>query len=111
MLWKNALRAIEEMKAYITREPLLHKSDSWDLIYIALEYYNIWIEIGDITTKPSFYNHRDQRWEPQIIDFARSNTINMYGVEVQVMPKDELISYKAMLDRPVDHQDSQEIAG
>lgn len=24
---------------------------------------------------------------------------------------DELISYKAMLDRPVDHQDLQEIAG
>ncbi|HLG62701.1 MAG TPA: hypothetical protein VKY19_12250 [Ktedonosporobacter sp.] len=108
---EQAQAAIEEMKPYVVREPLPHKSDSWDLIYMALEYDNIWIELGDTTTNPSFYNRRDQRWEPQIIDFARSNTINLYGTEVHIMPKDELISYKAMLDRPVDHQDLLEIAG
>jgi hypothetical protein len=30
--------------------------------------------------------------------------------EAAVMPKDELIAYKAMLDREVDHQDIQEMS-
>lgn len=102
--------ALAEMQPYIKREPLPHKSASWDLIYMALEYQNIWIEIGDTTVTPRFYNRRDQRWEDQVIDFARSNVVQLYGVEVHIMPKDELINYKAMLEREVDYQDLQEIA-
>ena len=48
---------------------------------------------------------RDQRWEPQVIDYAASNWVNLYGVSVAVMPRAELLRYKAMLARAVDHQD------
>lgn len=102
--------ALEEMKPYIKREPLPHKSASWDLIYMALEYDDIWIEIGDILTNPRFYNRRDQCWEAQGIDFASSNVVQLYGVEACIMPKEELIRYKLMLEREVDEQDLREIA-
>ena len=63
-----------------------------------------------VTTSPRFYNRRDGRWENQAIDFATSTVIHLYGVEVAIMPKNELLTYKAKLDREVDHLDSEEIA-
>lgn len=107
---EKAGAAIEEMRPYIAREPLPHHSDSWNLVYMALEYHDIWIELGDISTNPQFYNRRDQRWEAQVIGFSRSNIMQLYGVEVAVMPKGELLNYKAMLERDVDHQDIREVS-
>lgn len=92
------------------REPLPHLSPSWDLVYLALDYQGMYMEIGDSSANPRFYNRRDQRWESQPIDYTRSNVLMLYGVEAAVMPKDELIAYKARLDREVDHQDIQEMS-
>lgn len=101
---------LEEIRPYITREPIPHLSASWDLIYLALNYQGQDIEIGDSSTNPRFFNRRDGRWEQQIIDYSRSQVMRLYGVEVNVMPQDELVSYKAMLEREVDHIDLAQIA-
>jgi hypothetical protein len=105
----QAHAALEEMKPYLVREPLAHHSASWDLIYLALDFQGVPIEIGDSSTNPRFYNHIDQRWEPQVIDYTASENVEIYGIDVAVMPKDELLRYKAMLDREVDHLDIQQI--
>ena len=107
---EKAASALEEMQPYITRQPAYHLSASWDLTYLALEYQGQYIEIGDSSTNPRFFNRRDGNWEPQIIDYARSNIITIYGVAANIMPKEELLSYKAMLDREVDHVDLAQIA-
>lgn len=101
---------LEEIRPYLVREPAPHLSASWDLVYLALVYQDVYIEIGDTSSNPRFYNRRDQRWESQVIDFARSNVMTLYGAEAAIMPKDELIAYKAMLEREVDYQDMREIA-
>jgi hypothetical protein len=103
--------ALDEMRPYIVREPLPHHSDSWNLIYMALEYHDIYIEIGDASTNPRFYNRRDGRWEAQPITFANSTIMTLYGTQVCLMPRDELLAYKAMLQREVDYQDIEEISG
>jgi len=105
----QAQTALEEMKPYIIREPLPYLSPSWDVTYMALDYSGMLIEIGDSSTNPRIYNHPHQRWEPLLFDYTRSTLMNLYGVEVTVMPKDELIRYKAMLDREVDRLDIQQI--
>lgn len=106
---EQAKLALEEMRPYLQREPLPHRSDSWDLIYLALQFEEVWIEIGDSSSNPCFFNRVDQRWEPQVIDYTRSEHVKLYGVEVNVMPKDDLVRYKAMLDREVDHLDILEM--
>ena len=108
---EQARAALDELQPYIIRELLPHHSASWDLIYMALDYHGVPIEIGDSSVNPRFYNRRDQRWEDQPIHYADSHIMTLYGVEVAVMPKNELLAYKAMLDREVDHLDIQEIAG
>jgi hypothetical protein len=106
---ENAQAMLAELRPYVVRELLPHHSESWDLIYMALDYHGMPIEIGDSSANPRFYNRRDQRWEDQPIHYTNSNIMTLYGVEVAVMPQDELLAYKAMLDRDVDHMDIQEI--
>ena len=107
--FEKAAGVLAEIKPYITWGPAYSLDDWWDLTYLKIDYHGQRIEIGDSSTNPRFYNRRDQRWEPQTIDFARSNMLTLSGVEVAVMPKDELLAYKAMLDREVDHLDIQQV--
>lgn len=96
---------MDEIQPYLIREFTPHLSASWDIRYLALDYHGMQIEIAESTTNPRFYNHRDGRWESQVIDFAASTRMLLYGVEVAIMPMDELLAYKSMLDREVDHLD------
>lgn len=100
---------MDEIQPYIIREFTPHLSASWDILYLALNYQGMQIEIAESTTNPRFYNRRDGRWEDQPIDFAASTIVHLYGVEVALMPKDELLAYKAMLDREVDHLDIEQV--
>ena len=106
---EQAQSALADLAPYITRPPGPHRSAAWDLVYLALEYEGVEIEIGDSTSNPQFYNVRDQRWEPQVIDYAASQTVTLYAVAVAVMPRAELLRYKAMLAREVDHLDIAQI--
>ncbi len=105
----KAAAMLEELRPYVTRELSPYKSASWDVLFMALEYQGQWIEIGDSSTPCYIFSRLDQRWVPLVIDFARSNRMQLYGVEVDVMPKEQLLSYKAMLDREVDHLDIADI--
>ena len=101
---------LEEIRPYVTRELMPHLSASWDLVYMALNYQGQDIEIGNTSPTPRFFNHRDGHWELQAIDHTRSNVVNIYGVAANIMPKDELLNYKAMLAREVDAIDLKQIA-
>lgn len=105
----SAQAALAAMRPYRVREALPHHSASWDLIYLALEYDGVTIEIGDTSSNPRFFNRVDQRWEPQVIHYAASQRATLYGMAVSVMPRDELIQYKAMLNREVDTIDIQQM--
>jgi hypothetical protein len=101
---------MDAITPYLIREFSAHLSASWDIHYLALNYMGMQIEIAESTTNPRFYNHREGRWENQAIDFATSTLIQLYGVEVAIMPKIDLLAYKAKLDREVDHLDREDIA-
>jgi hypothetical protein len=101
---------MHEIQPYLIREFTPIVTASWDITYLVLNYQGIQIDIAESSTNPRFYNHRDGRWEDQPVDFAASTIIQLYGVEVAIMPKDELLTYKAMLKRDVDHLDIEQIA-
>ena len=109
MAFDQSQAVLDAIKPYLTRLPAPHRSAAWDLVYLALEYEGVQIEIGDSSTDPRFYNGLAQRWESQAIDYTASQTVRLYGVDVAVMPKAELVCYKAMLDREVDHLDLQQL--
>ena len=100
---------MDEIQPYLIRAWTPYRSAAWDILYLALDYQGMQIEIAESTTHPRFYNHRDGRWEEQVIDFAASTHLDLYGVEVAIMPKDDLFAYKAMQDREVDHLDIEQV--
>lgn len=100
---------LDDIRSYLIREWTPHLSASWDIVYLALNYQEMQIEIAESSNNPRFYNHRDGRWEEQGVDFAVSTYLDLYGMNVAIMPKDELLTYKAMLNREVDRLDIAQI--
>jgi hypothetical protein len=105
----NRLAFLQEIQPYLIREWSPWRSASWEIIFLALNYQGMHIEIAESSANPRFYNRRDGRWEDQSIHFAASTHMQLYNVEVALMPKDELLAYKAMLERDVDHLDIEQI--
>ncbi len=109
MPFNQAQAILAEIQPFIVRQPLPHHSDSWDLVYLALEYADVYVEIGDSSTHPRFYNWIGGRWEDQRLEYDASVTAKVFGVALKVMPCEELVRYKRMLDREVDHADLAEM--
>jgi hypothetical protein len=81
----KATALLEEVRPFITWGPEHHTGDKWDLTYLKVEY-------------------RGQR-----IEYEDSTSVCVFGVEVEVMPKDELIRYKRHLGREVDLIDIEQL--
>lgn len=81
----RATALLEEVRPFITWGPEHHTGDRWDLTYLKIDYRGQWIEYED------------------------STSVCVFGVEVEVMPKDELIRYKRHLGREVDLTDIEQL--
>lgn len=71
---------------------------------MTLEYKGQAIDIGG--TDSTFIWHRaEKRWVQLRCDFQEYEMRRIMGKRVKVVPRDELIAYKSMLDRRVDRAD------
>ena len=93
---------------YVTRPPEHHRDDDWDLVFMRLEYAGQPIEIG-VSDDARFKDDRDGGWHNAAVDYDASERLNVLGVEVPVMPREQLLAYKRRLDRPVDRADVREL--
>ena len=74
-----------------------------------LNYGGQKLELGDSSSEPRFFDQKNQRWVEQRIGYERSTTVELFGFEVKVMPKEELVEYKAALGREADRVDLEQI--
>jgi hypothetical protein len=105
----GAAGLLEEVKPFVTWGPEHHAGEEWDLTFLKIDYRGQRIELGDSSTAPRYFNHAAGRWEEQWIDYGSSVTVRVFGVEVEAMPKDELIRYKRHLGREVDLIDIEQL--
>lgn len=101
----DAPGAVAELLPRAGWGPAAYLGDAWDLTYVKLFHTDVQIEIGYTDPMPRFYSVRQQRWLDQPIDFGRSVALSLFGLEVPVMPLDELAAYKSELGREVDLAD------
>lgn len=106
----RATGVLEEIAPYITWGPEHYVDDSWDITFLKIDYAGQRIEFGDSSTHPCFFKRKDQRWEEQVIDYANSVCVDIFGIAVSVMPKEELVRYKSALGREVDVLDIEHIS-
>ena len=78
--------------------------------YFQIIYEGQKIEIG-LSPGTKILNSKTGQWIELIIDYTQS-VMGKYGtIEVPVMPIPELVAYKALLGREVDHIDIRELTG
>lgn len=98
----------EELQTYIEFGPTHYTDRHWDLVFMSLDYSGQKIEFAD-ADRVHYFDSENRRWVRKSIKFEKSETKEFHGIEVPVMPRDQLIDYKRRLNREVDRQDLSEI--
>ena len=91
----------DEVASYITFGPGQHKSELWDLFLMTLNYQGQEIDIsGAHHTK--IFSKTDNCWVTLNVDLSKVAYVDIDGLNLPVIPRDDLIAYKKILARPVD---------
>jgi hypothetical protein len=93
---------------YVVRSPSHHRDESWDLIFMKIEYDGCEVELAGAEAA-RFFDRRAAQWREAGIDFGLSIERNILGVRVLVMPVEQLVAYKRQLARDVDNKDVVDI--
>ncbi|MCL7931310.1 nucleotidyltransferase [Halomonas llamarensis] len=97
-------------QAYISK-PAAHRcEEGWDLTYVQFKYEGIKVEVGN-AEGAHILDAASQTWVPLDIAFDRYETVELLGLVLPLMLKEDLIRYKSMLARPVDIDDIRAICG
>lgn len=90
--------------------PVHVKGAHWDLTLLRLDLDGCAVEFG-AAEDARWRDARTGAWRSAAIDFSRHEMREIFGVRVPVMLRDELIAYKAALDRDVDAIDLHDLIG
>lgn len=96
--------------AHISKPAGHYCEEGWDLTYVQFVHSGVKIEVGS-TDQPRIFDALQQRWIPLSIDLSRSVTVTLLGLELPLMMKEDLVSYKSALSRPVDLEDLRAMQG
>jgi len=105
----RAAGLLQEIRPFVSWGPKHYVDEAWDISFLKADYYGQWVELGDSSSVPRFYNKKGGRWETQWIDYANSASVSVFGVEIEAMPKCDLIRYKSSLGREVDMIDIKQM--
>lgn len=96
--------------SYITYGPEHHRGEQWDLVYVKFDYHGQDVEVGSAKECKIRKLHSSD-WITKKIQFDNYELHELYGVQLRVMAKDELVAYKCILGREVDLEDVAQING
>lgn len=96
------------VEPYVSK-PLKHYVEAgWDLEYLQLIYENQKIEIG-LNPGTKILNGAGNEWVDLNVNFNQSVMFQANGFDIPLMPIDQLIRYKSLLNREVDILDIHEL--
>jgi len=98
----------ESVLEYIIDGPKQYQDDHWDLYVMTLLYQGQEIDLTS-TDKLKIFNALTNKWELLITDLSKACLIDLMGIKVPVIPINDLLSYKKILQRQVDLLDIEEI--
>lgn len=104
---ENLVQLLPDIKNYIVYGPAPYKNVVWDLgTQIVLNYEDQLIDIAD-ASNVKICDLKTQQWLDFSSKFNTSQTMKIYGIEVQVIDPHDLIEYKKILY--TDNQEHQNI--
>ena len=101
-------KIIEEVQPYLVSEPTETLDAYWESYLMTLKYEGQDIDISSIDNVKIF-NATTRVWENLVTDLSKAKPTEILGVEVKIIPKEDLLRYKKILRRHVDLLDVQQI--
>ena len=99
---------VEASQEYVSKPAGRRREEGWDVTYVQFKYGGIKVEVGSADA-PQIYDARSRTWIPLDIDFSRYKTVQLLGMELPLMLKEDLVAYKSVLSRQVDIEDVRAI--
>jgi hypothetical protein len=100
---------LPDVNDYCVWGPTHFRDDSWDLTFAKLDWRGVRIELAE-AEGARYFSKAQGVWIDQDVDFDRSERVEVLGVELLVMPREQLIAYKRALDRRMDRRDVAQMA-
>lgn len=89
------------VKEYAIWGPAQYKNEKWDLLLMTLLYEGQEIDLGGAYEEKMF-DRRTNNWVDLKCDFSTALVMDVYGLKVPVVNKEELIAYKRLVARDTD---------
>jgi hypothetical protein len=89
---------------FISKAAAHRQEEGWDLTYVQFKYEGVKVEVGN-ADGAQIFDVQNRTWVALNIDFSRYETVHLFGLELPLMLKEDLVWYKALLSRPVDIED------
>lgn len=99
---KDFEKILDEVKGYIVFGPDQYVDESLNRRLMTLEYKG---QLIDITGEGQIFDRSRSSWVDQVVNYEKSNNMEVYGMTVPVISKEDLLAYKAKLMRDVDKKD------
>lgn len=100
----------EAIGPYLLRSPVPYQDDDWDLVFLRAEYEGQAVEVAGADSA-RYRDRRSGEWREADVDWDAGVRRVVEGVEVPVMPLEQLKRYKEALGREVDRRDLAELRG
>lgn len=98
---KDFQKILPDVKDYIVEPPHFSKSENWECYYMELKYNGITIEIGgDEGCK--FLNSKTGKWQKLGDGLSKPTIKKVFGLNLPIIPKKDLVAYKKKLMRDFD---------
>jgi len=99
-------KILGDVKNDIVFGPDQYTDENWNFKLMTLEYQG---QLIDITGEAQIFDRNNSRWVDQAVDYTKSSHMNIYGITVPVIRKEDLVAYKAKLLRDVDKKDIESL--
>lgn len=97
-------RIVPRVEEHRSHGPRRVQSDRWDCLLLDLHHSGEEIELAD-AARTRYRAGRDGPWFQAEVDFANPARRRAFGVDLPVMPLEDLLRYKRRLGRAVDRED------
>lgn len=103
-------RLLPELRDHHGHGPVRYRDDRWDCYFVEVHFAGEEIELAE-APRTRYRRGPDHPWREADVDFGASVPREVFGVEVPVMPVEQLVAYKRHLDRLVDREDVRSLTG
>lgn len=93
-----------EVQQFVVSGPSLYKDEEWQLLLMTVNYQGQEIDFGG-AYEGRFYDRNKSSWIGISEDLSTAEIRTVFGIQVPVICKQDLIAYKRLLDRDVDRED------